>query len=57
MSHHNHNTVSSDGNTKKSGRKLHKDWRIWLMVILMLVSMVIYVLSLDESIMPRLFGH
>jgi len=37
---------------KPHGRKLHKDWRTWLAVGLMLVAMLIYVLSLDESIAP-----
>ncbi|MDO9542441.1 MAG: hypothetical protein Q7J98_08980 [Kiritimatiellia bacterium] len=49
MSHHNH--------SKESGRKLHKDWRVWLVVILMLGAMASYVLTLDETVWPRLFGH
>ncbi|MCX5829369.1 MAG: hypothetical protein NTV58_15420 [Deltaproteobacteria bacterium] len=57
MSHHNHRTTSSHGNTKESSRKLHKDWRVWLGVILMLGAMAMYVLSLDDSVVPRLFGH
>ncbi len=31
---------------------LHKDWRTWLVVGLMLGAMVIYVLTMDESIRP-----
>jgi hypothetical protein len=34
---------------KKSG--LHKDWRVWV-VGLMLIAMLIYVLTDDESIQP-----
>jgi len=30
-------------------RKYHKDWRLWLAVVLMLLGMVIYVVTLDES--------
>ena len=30
----------------------HKDWRAWLVVGLMLGAMVIYVLTMDESIRP-----
>ena len=38
---------------KKSPRPgLHKDWRIWLAVGLMLAAMGMYVLSLDESVQP-----
>ncbi len=35
-----------------SGRKLHKDWRVWLVVGLMVAAMVIYVLTLDDSVVP-----
>ena len=38
-------------------RKLHKDWRVWLAVALMLAAMAMYVLSLDESVVPRIFGN
>ena len=31
---------------------LHKDWRMWTAVALMLAAMVAYVLSMDESIQP-----
>ena len=33
-------------------RGLHKDWRAWLVVLLMLGAMAIYVLSDDESLRP-----
>lgn len=36
----------------KRGRALHKDWRAWIVVLLMLAAMAIYVASLDESIQP-----
>lgn len=35
-----------------SSKKLHKDWRVWLVVGLMVAAMVIYVLTLDDSIVP-----
>ena len=57
MSHHNHRTISSRDKTKESGRKLHMDWRTWVGVILMLGAMAMYVLSLDDSVVPRLFGR
>lgn len=31
---------------------LHKDWRTWVVIGLMLAAMGIYVLTLDESIQP-----
>ena len=33
--------------------QLHKDWRAWLAVILMMAAVIMYVLSLDDSIVPR----
>ena len=38
-----------------SVRKMHKDWRVWLVVGLMLTAMFIYVLTLDESVLPAIF--
>lgn len=35
---------------KKKG--LHTDWRMWLVVGLMLAAMLVYVLSDDEAIQP-----
>ena len=33
-------------------RAVHKDWRVWLVIGLMLAGMVIYILSLDERLIP-----
>jgi hypothetical protein len=35
----------------KSHRKLHKDWRMWMAVILMLAAVMIYVLTMDDSLL------
>ncbi len=35
-----------------SSRKLHKDWRVWLVVGVMLAAIIIYVLTLDDSVVP-----
>jgi len=32
--------------------KLHKDWRTWLAVGLMLGAMAMYVLTLDDAVQP-----
>jgi hypothetical protein len=31
---------------------LHKDWRVWVGVVLMLAAMCAYVFTMDESIQP-----
>ncbi len=33
-------------------KRLHRDWRAWLAVILMLAAMLAYVMSDDEAIQP-----
>ncbi len=38
-----------------SVRRLHKDWRVWLIVGLMVTAMIVYVLTLDESVLPAIF--
>ncbi|MGB7946164.1 MAG: hypothetical protein WCH75_00650 [Candidatus Binatia bacterium] len=44
----------ADHSHKHSSRKrLHKDWRAWLALLLMLAAIVMYVLTLDDSIVPR----
>ena len=37
-----------------SGKKFHKDWRVWLAVVIMLAAAIIYVLTLDDSIVPAI---
>lgn len=52
---HGHSTPTrkSHGQSSRLGKKrLHKDWRVWLAVILMLVAISIYVLTLDDSLLP-----
>ena len=44
---HNHDTPRS------SARKgLHRNWRLWVVVGLMLAAMIAYVISDDESLQP-----
>jgi hypothetical protein len=47
MPQHHHGQSVSD----KSHSKLHKNWRMWMAVILMLSAIMIYVLTLDDSLM------
>jgi hypothetical protein len=32
---------------------IHKDWRVWLAVLLMLAGMAMYLLTMDESLGPN----
>lgn len=50
MSHH--SPPGGAGHAHKTGRPLHRDWRIWLAVILMLAAMAAYLLTMDEQIVP-----
>jgi hypothetical protein len=45
--------MASNGHKHSSRTKLHRDWRAWLAVILMLAAIAMYVLTLDDSIIPR----
>ncbi len=40
--HHEHGHVSK--------KRLHKDWRLWTAIVLMLAAMFAYVMSDDESL-------
>jgi ABC-type nickel/cobalt efflux system permease component RcnA len=56
-SHHHHHTHESQ-EEQHSHRKidlsgLHRDWRTWLVIGLMLAAIGVYVLSLDEAVQPR----
>ena len=33
-------------------RQFHKDWRTWLVIALMLAAIGMYVLTLDDSVVP-----
>jgi hypothetical protein len=52
-SHHRegeHQTPGFHGDGEREvipGRKWHKDWRVWAVVILMLVALLAYVMPLD----------
>lgn len=57
MKKHNHNHAGSgkkgEADSRRSrARQLHKDWRTWLVIVVMLAAIGIYVLTLDDSIQP-----
>jgi hypothetical protein len=59
MAKHNHKHSESHRQAKRdegesSSKKLHKDWRVWLAVGIMLAAMIMYVLTLDDSIVPSI---
>ena len=59
MTHHNHRHSEShrhvrDENSESSSKKFHKDWRVWLVVGVMLLAIIMYVLTLDDSIVPAI---
>ena len=46
------NSHATERTSASGSRQLHKDWRTWVVVGLMLTAMIIYVLTLDDSILP-----
>ncbi len=51
---HSHDHDHSHGHSHTPPRKpLHHDWRLWVGVGLMLAAIIAYVLSLNESLQPR----
>jgi hypothetical protein len=47
-----HERKSKQGKAPKKKDGIHKDWRAWTAVVLMLGAMVVYVLSDDEALQP-----
>ncbi len=50
---HPHDHGSGHHHPQHQRRGLHKDWRMWAIVLLMLGAMVIYVMTQDESLGPK----
>jgi hypothetical protein len=51
--HRDHHTHSQEvAPTPPWLRRAHRDWRLWVVVGLMLIGIVIYVLSFDEALQP-----
>jgi hypothetical protein len=52
--HHHHGGAQKHahkGNQKPYWRRIHKDWRLWVAVVIMLAAILIYVLSLDDALL------
>ncbi|MGO9570500.1 MAG: hypothetical protein ACLP5H_23460 [Desulfomonilaceae bacterium] len=59
MTQHNHKHSESHRHARgsegeSSGKQFHKDWRVWLAVAIMLAATIIYVLTLDDSVVPSI---
>ena len=58
MTHHDHHDHGHHGSHDHKGHQhpprkgLHKDWRAWVVVILMLAAMAAYILSDNERFAP-----
>jgi hypothetical protein len=50
--HRHHQTHSQEGADHPWWRRAHRDWRLWIVVGLMLVAMIIYVMTMDEALPP-----
>lgn len=52
MSKHHNEHAEHHHQQPSASRGLHKDWRAWVVVGLMLAGMAVYVLSDDEELQP-----
>lgn len=50
MTHHHPQSGHEHHNKPKPG--IHRDWRLWVVVGLMLAAMIVYVTSDDEALQP-----
>jgi hypothetical protein len=48
--HHGHKDKASHGHPTELWRGAHKDWRVWVVIIVMLAAIGTYVFTLDDSI-------
>jgi ABC-type nickel/cobalt efflux system permease component RcnA len=56
MTKHHHHHADSQKHTHRKHhepywRRLHKDWRLWVAIGLMLAAILIYVLTLDDALL------
>ncbi len=51
---HRKNPEAQEGNDyeRSSYWQVHKDWRMWVVVVLMLVAIGTYVMTMDEAVRP-----
>jgi hypothetical protein len=55
MTHHaHHDSAKQHGHGREESKKIgiHKDWRLWIGVLLMLGAILVYVFTQDDSEVP-----
>jgi hypothetical protein len=50
--HRDHHANPPEAENRAAWRRVHKDWRLWIVVALMLLAMLTYVMTMDEAIQP-----
>ena len=50
--HRDHHANPPEGENHAAWRRLHKDWRLWVIVGLMLLGILTYVMTMDEAVQP-----
>jgi hypothetical protein len=50
--HRDHHANPREVETRAGRKAVHKDWRLWLVVVLMLLAMLTYVMTMDEAVRP-----
>ena len=50
--HHSHEHHKHNDRDSGRGKGIHRDWRLWAAVALMLGAMAIYVATMDEALVP-----
>jgi len=54
MNHPHHHDHSGHHHEEKPRRQYHKDWRVWVAVVVILAAMATYVLTNGEVLRPAL---
>ena len=52
MSKEHDHTKSEHHHHQSAKRGIHRDWRLWAVVIFMLAAMGIYIATMDEAVAP-----
>ncbi len=50
--HRDHHANPPERENRAAWRRAHKDWRLWVIVGLMLLGILTYVMTMDEAVQP-----
>jgi hypothetical protein len=50
--HRDHHANPPEAVDRAGWRGAHRDWRLWIAVVLMLVAILTYVMTMDEAVEP-----